>query len=139
MKNIPVAIYLNTGVPKEDFNECDFNDLQDVSWSTKEVSDGDIPYVIELHLRQAEDTIKMLCELLMEQNDFRTSLLKPLADGDIEKVEYIVKMEFPMIQGSSNHSLFRAVGGLAPKKCSTVAIQKIYNEEVEWCLFWLST
>lgn len=44
LKNIPNKIYLNLGLDGE-CGEVDFNELDDITWSQDEISDGDIEYV----------------------------------------------------------------------------------------------
>ena len=63
---------------------------------------------------ETEDLIELsrwLMGYVMELHDFRNKLCKKeLLDTMDEEVKDIVKMQFPMLQGSNNHTLFRELG-----------------------------
>ena len=46
MKNLPDKIYLNLGdLTEEEYNELDFNDLPEVTWSEDDVQGRNVEYV----------------------------------------------------------------------------------------------
>ena len=46
MKNLPDKIYLNLGdLTEEEYNELDFNDLSEVTWSEDDVQGRNVEYV----------------------------------------------------------------------------------------------
>ena len=46
MKNLPDKIYLNLGdLTEEEYNELDFNDLSEVTWSNDDVQCRNVEYV----------------------------------------------------------------------------------------------
>lgn len=46
MKNLPDKIYLNLGdLSKEEYNELDFHDLSEVTWSEEDVQGRNVEYV----------------------------------------------------------------------------------------------
>ncbi len=47
MKNIPKVIYLQTGLTKEESKDCDFNELEEVTWCADRINKTDIKYVLE--------------------------------------------------------------------------------------------
>ena len=48
MKNLPLEIYLNFGVDKDeaDLTNVDFDDLTDIAWADSKINDQDVKYVL---------------------------------------------------------------------------------------------
>ena len=74
MKNIPKVIYLNLGIPKRvininDRDDISFNDLHDVSWSTDQIDDQDLKFVLS-SVSQQRELLEAFVKQIKEDNEF---------------------------------------------------------------------
>lgn len=64
MKNLPDKIYLNLGdLSKEEYNELDFHDLSEVTWSEDDVQGRNVEYVLK------DAFIEKACEWLRTHSE----------------------------------------------------------------------
>jgi len=64
MKNLPDKIYLNLGdLSEEEYNELDFNDLSEVTWSDDDVQGRNVEYV------RKDVFVKKACEWLRTHSE----------------------------------------------------------------------
>ena len=64
MKNLPKKIYLNLGdLTEEEYNELDFHDLSEVTWSEDDVQGRNVEYVLK------DAFIKDVCKWLSDNRD----------------------------------------------------------------------
>lgn len=68
MKNLPKKIYLNLGdLTEEEYNELDFHDLSEVTWSEDDVQGRTVEYV------RKDVFIKKACEFLNSSSILRNT------------------------------------------------------------------
>ena len=91
LKNIPDRIYLNLGLDGE-CGEVDFNELDEVTWSQDEISDGDIEYVrkkpIDWEARRFELVKEYLRGIMSDPNIELT--IDELAETSVLVVDAII-------------------------------------------------